>query len=84
MAYTTERGVRSYHDHDTPPEFASGADEMAHAFNEARDAAIRDAEELYGILDEKFDDGEGDNAADMATLAAKIADALAYARQITN
>ena len=25
MPYTEERGVRSYYDHDTPPEYASGA-----------------------------------------------------------
>jgi hypothetical protein len=82
MPYTTERGVRMYHDYETPLEFADGNSELAHQFNEARDAASRDAEALYAILDERFEDGEFTRCAKMQTLAAKIADALAYAKEI--
>ena len=47
MPYAIERGVRSYRDHDTPAEYASGADEERAAFNDARDAAFTASERVF-------------------------------------
>jgi len=52
MPYTTERGVRSYHDHDTPPEFAAGADEERAGYNDAQNTAFAAAEKLHELLDD--------------------------------
>ena len=51
MPYTEERGVRSYHDRDTAPEFASGADEDRAAYNAEVDAAFSAAEALVDAVD---------------------------------
>lgn len=73
MPYTTERGVRIYHDHDTPPEFASAADEDRHIYNEERDRAFNAAEELAGLLDRVY----GEQACDVGKMR-DLADAVCF------
>lgn len=72
MPYMTERGVRSYSDHGTPAEFATGQDEDASRFNDARDRAFNAAERIYGPLDELYGAPIAAKAGEMA----EIADAL--------
>ena len=56
MGYTTERGVTSYSDRDTPSEYATGQDEDAARFNEARDRAFSMAEVISSLLDDLYSD----------------------------
>lgn len=60
MPYSTERGVTSYSDRDTPPEFASGEDEDRAEYNGARDAAFAAAEKLCSLLDELYEPATDD------------------------
>ena len=55
MPYKTERGVTSYSDHDTPSEYATGADEARAAYNEVQDAAFAAAEKLHELIDDLCD-----------------------------
>lgn len=55
MPYSTERGVTSYHDRDTPPEFASAEDEERSRYNGARDAAYEATEKLLDLLDDLYE-----------------------------
>lgn len=56
MPYGTQNGVRIYSDRDTPPEFASGADEERHIYNEAQARAFKCAEELATLIDRAHGD----------------------------
>lgn len=75
MPYTTERGVTSYSDRDTPLEYASGQDEEAARFNAARDRAYFAAENISGLLDQLYDDPIPDKAGEMDDIASAL-DAL--------
>jgi hypothetical protein len=80
MSYSTERGVTSYADRDTPAEFATGQDEDAAAFNGARDRAFAFSEEIATALDAIYGEpipskrGEMAEIADgLAVIAARVA-----------
>ena len=81
MPYTVERGVRSFSDRDTPPEYATGDDEDRDAFNVARDSALADAEALVGVLD-NYGEPDAAKAGKMKALAKKVAAVLAEARAL--
>jgi len=55
MPTNTERGVTSYRDDWTAPEYASGKDEERAAYNAAQTAAYNAAETLYELLDDLCD-----------------------------
>ena len=76
MPYTTERGVTSYRDNWTAPEYATGADEERAAYNNAQDAAYAAAESLYGLLDNLYDPPADviDGRAALEAMAAKLND----------
>lgn len=76
MPYATERGVRSYSDHDTPPEFATSADEDRAAYNAARDEAFATAETVCSLLDEAWEP-PACSAAAMQAIADGLASILA-------
>lgn len=52
MPYTThDDGIRTFSDHDTPPEFATDADEERAAYDHAVEIAFSAAEDLAGLID---------------------------------
>ena len=84
MPYTTERGVTSYSDHDTPPEYATSADEERAAYNDAHDDAFRAVEELYGLVDDLIEPTKNATAAAMGQLRDKIIALAADAKKLTS
>jgi hypothetical protein len=83
MPYTTERGVTSYSDRDTPLEYASGQDEDAARFNDARDRAFAATEDLSGLLDNLYGDPIPSKAGEMVEIADAIDALLARARLLS-
>lgn len=69
MPYITERGVTIYYDRDTPEEYATGQDEDAARFNEARDRAMATAEQIATDLDPLWDSPQPDQCREMAAIA---------------
>lgn len=68
MPYSTERGVRSYSDNDTPAEFASGADEDRARYNEAQNDACKAADKLIDLLADLYEPPAGDLCSAHVTL----------------
>ena len=68
MPYRTERNVTTYHDRDTPSEYATGRDEDAARFNDARDRAAAASEDVATLLDALYGEPIPDKAAEMARL----------------
>lgn len=83
MPYTVERGVRSFNDHDTPPEFASGTDEDAAAFNQARDEAFQTAEAIFEHLNDLYSPTRPTKRAEMAKVAEDLEALLARIKAIS-
>lgn len=83
MPYTTEHGVTTYADRDTPAEFATGQEEDAHAFNEARDRAFAAVEGVYGPLDALYGAPLADKAGEMAEIADALDALLGRVRQLS-
>jgi hypothetical protein len=81
MPYAIQNGVRTYSDHDTPPEFASAADEERYAYNEAQATAFRAAEEIAALIDK----AHGENlctSQDMGALAIALLDIKTRAKAL--
>jgi hypothetical protein len=83
MPYVTERGVTSYYDRDTPPEFATGQDEDAERFNVNRDRAYQAAEEIFSVLDDLYSHPIPDKATEMAEIADTLWALVARVRQLS-
>lgn len=83
MPYITERGVASYSDRDTPAEFASGQDEDAAQFNDARDRAFAAADNIGGFLDNLYEDPIPGKAGEMIEIADALDTLLARVRSLT-
>lgn len=49
--YTDPRGVKIYHDHNTPPEYATSADEERGSYIEAQTRAYKAAGEIHSLID---------------------------------
>lgn len=74
MPYTTERGVTTYSDRDTPPEYADSADEERAAYNEAFDEAFAFGETLIGLLDDLIEPPTGVSADQVRAIGNKVHD----------
>lgn len=83
MPYTTERGVTSYYDRDTPLEYATGQDEDCARFNDARDQAFATAEAISTLLDNLYGEPIPAKAGEMEAIAEALDELLARVRALT-
>lgn len=82
MPYRTERGVTTYHDRDTPSEYATSRDEDAARFNEARDEAFKEAVALSDAIDNLYGEPIPEQAAEMDDVARQLKVLLARVKTL--